>query len=1043
MKATKDFEQHAPPAFIIYDASAGSGKTHALVRHYLQAALATDQPENYQSILAITFTNKAAYEMKTRVLDHLKAFSSEQILVEPTTMFQEMVNRCGVRATVIHQRAAKTLHHLLQNYGHFSITTIDSLTHQIVRTFSRDLGLSASFEVMLETHLLLEQAVDLLIEQTGENKQQTKILTDFVIEKMNDNKSWNVGVDLNKIASLVYDENHYHQLRDLSDKTWNDFLILQQKIQEQKEACLEAIQKASKALHKKIIQSGIDESSFSFQELPKQLQKGQSDNPTSIPSKRLLSLIANHQLLKKSASQSEQSVLASLQSDIDHWIQSASVAQKTRTLLRLIDKQRVPLSALYAIYKTAQDLQTAQDKRLLSSFNPLLFETISGMPTPFVYERLGVKYKRILIDEFQDTSALQWKNLTPLLDNVISSANSAILLVGDAKQSIYRWRGGYPEQFIDLTKGKTPFSISPQVVRLPTNYRSKDTIVTTNNDFFKESISALSLPDYKNLFTEGANQETNNNPGGAVTFTFVEGDTLEEREPNYLDAIHQQLIDCESRKYTPNEICIVVRTRKQGVQITEHLTQQKVDVISAETLLLSQNRAVNVLLSWLRLRVNPNDEEARKIILDYFRPKDQDTYVWDAEGIKQPIDMFVRQINRVVNSDKDVFSFEHFLQKNTYEAMEYTIDSFGMAQGLCPYCSGFLEEILTFTTKTTTDDKGFLNHWEKIKDNRSIRLTSNKNAVQVMTIHKAKGLEFPVVLFPFAETKLISNQLSPQWINVSEDEFAGFSSLLVGLNKDFSETSETNKAIYDVAKEREAFDALNTLYVAMTRPENELHIISYSPAKETRTYADLFWRFVNQKALPKIKHNQYISGKLTMSDKVSRETTPTISTKWTTNTSATTSVRKRHPSKRQGNRVDFGEAFHEIMSRIYVKTDIEDAIQHAYHQGNIGVDQVDALRKTIQQLVDHKELSCFFNPKTTQYNERTLLSPNEGPLRPDCFVVLPNKAVALLDYKTGKPHPTHKDQLNEYASFFEKSGYHIQQKTVVYISKTITLEHIY
>lgn len=1043
MKATKVFTQNAPPAFIIYDASAGSGKTHSLVRHYLQAALETDQPENYQSILAITFTNKAAHEMKTRVLDHLKAFSSKQILVQPTTMFQEMVDRCGVRATVIHQRAARTLHHLLQNYGHFSITTIDSLTHQIVRTFSRDLGLSASFEVMLETQLLLEQAVDLLMEQTGGNKQQTKILTDFVIEKMKDNKSWNVGVDLNNIASLVYDENHYHQLRHLSDKTWNDFLVLQQNIKQQKQACLEAIQKESEQLHKKIIHSGIDESSFSFQELPKQLQKGQSDNPTSIPSKRVLSLVANHQLLKKAANPSEQSTLASLQSDIDHWIQAVSDLQKTQTFLRLIDKQRVPFSALHAIYKTAQDLQVAQDKRLLSSFNPLLFETISGMPTPFVYERLGIKYKRIFIDEFQDTSSLQWKNLTPLLDNVISNANSAILLVGDAKQSIYRWRGGYPEQFIDLTKGETPFSVSPQVVRLPTNYRSKDTIVTTNNDFFKESISVLSLPDYKNLFKEGAKQETNNKPGGAVTFTFVEGDTVDEREPNYLDAIHQQLIDCESRKYTPNEICIVVRTRKQGVQITEYLTQQNVDVISAETLLLSQSRTVNVLVSWLRLRVNHKDEEARKIILDYFRPKDQDTYVWDYEGIKQPIDQFVSQVSRVMNSDKEVFSLKRFMQKSTYEAMEYTIDAFGLAQGLCPHLSGFLEEILAFTIKTATDDKAFLHHWEKIKDNRSIRLTSNKNAVQVMTIHKAKGLEFPVVLFPFAETKLISNQPPPQWINVPEAEFAGFSSLLVRLNKDFSQTSDPNKAIYEMAKEREVFDALNTLYVAMTRPENELHIISYSPTKETRTYADLFWRFVNQKALPKTQPNQYISGTLTMNEKVLKETPPTIPTKWTTNIHATTSVRKRHPSKWQGNGVDFGQVFHEIMSRIYVKTDIEDAIQHAYHQGNIGVDQVDELRKTIHQLVDHKELSCFFNPKTIQYNERTLLSPKESPLRPDCFVVLPKNEVALLDYKTGKPHPTHKDQLNEYASFFVKSGYQIKQKTVVYIGKTITLEHIY
>ena len=238
MKTTQALKQNSHPSFIIYDASAGSGKTYSLVRSYLQAILHTNRPENYQFILAITFTNKAAYQMKSRVLTQLKEFSSKKILLEPTEMFQEIVKQCGVDKGVVHQRAAKALHHILQNYGHFSITTIDSLTHQIVRTFARDLGLSSTFEVILETDLLLEQAVDLLIEQTGENKQQTKILMDFVIQKASDNKSWDVSVDLNNIAPLVYNENHYNQLRQMNDKSWNDFLVLQKKYKSKKQFVL-------------------------------------------------------------------------------------------------------------------------------------------------------------------------------------------------------------------------------------------------------------------------------------------------------------------------------------------------------------------------------------------------------------------------------------------------------------------------------------------------------------------------------------------------------------------------------------------------------------------------------------------------------------------------------------------------------------------------------------------------------------------------------------------------------------------------------------
>ena len=1034
-------KQNPNPSFIIYDASAGSGKTYALVRHYLQTALNNNNPEKYQSILAITFTNKAAQEMKTRVLTQLREFSSAQILLEPTELFLEIVALCGTTKQTIQQRATKTLYHLLQHYGHFSITTIDSLIHQIVRTFSRDLGLSSTFELMLETDQFIEQAVDFLIEQTGENKQQTKILTDFVIQKAKDNRSWDISYDLNNIASLIYNENHYQQLRQISDKTWTDFLQLQKQIQDHRANAILAINNRSKSLYDKVINLHIDEASFSHRELLNQLEKGRSENPSSIPSNRLLSQNKNQKLLKKSASQHEQDALRRLQNDIDEWIDEVAHQQKKHILFNLIERQRVPLSTLHAIYQTIQELQEKQDIRLLGGFNPLLFETIIGMPTPFIYERLGIKYKNFYVDEFQDTSILQWKNLIPLLENATASKESTILLVGDAKQSIYRWRGGCPEQFMRLIKGETPFSISPEVIKLPKNYRSLDTIVTTNNSFFKQAAAKLTAPDYQNLFIKGANQETNNKPGGTLTFSFVEGQTLDEREPNYLEAVYQQVIECESRGYKRNEICVLVRTRNQGVLTTEYLAQQKIDVISAETLLLSQSRKVNVLLSWIRLRSNPTDEVSRKVILDYFRNDNQDLYDWDRSGLKKPIMDFVDQIN----NNKHTFSYKRLVKANLYEAVEYTIEAFGMTASLCPYLSGFLEEILEFTRSKASSDNGFLSHWEQVKDRRSIRLTSKNNAVEVMTIHKAKGLEFPVVIFPFAETKIYSTQPITHWLDVSQSEFVGFSSLLVGLNKDFSETSDENHAIYEAARETQALDALNTLYVAMTRPEKELHIVSYEPKKPSNTYADLFVEFVKTNSLPQLGDHQYISGELPKDNVSSPLDHLTKTAKWIVNPNVDVIFRKNQTfgTQDKNNAVDFGYVFHEIMARIYVKTDVEEAVQFAHSQGYIGIDQLNQLQNVIDELVHHTELENFFNPNYTQYNERTLLCPKGSPLRPDCFVLLPNKEVALLDYKTGKPRPEHKDQLLEYASFFEKLGHQITQKTIVYVDQKVSLEHIY
>jgi ATP-dependent exoDNAse (exonuclease V) beta subunit len=464
-------------------------------------------------------------------------------------------------------------------------------------------------------------------------------------------------------------------------------------------------------------------------------------------------------------------------------------------------------------------------------------------------------------------------------------------------------------------------------------------------------------------------------------------------------------------------------------------------VISEETLLISQSMAVNVLLSWVRLRSNPADEVSRKVILDYFRTDEQDPYDWDQSGLKKPINDFVEQINK----DKYSFSFERFIKLKLYDAAEYTIGSFGITADLCPYISGLLEEIIKYTRDRASDDNGFLSYWEEVKERRSICLTSKTNAVEVMTIHKAKGLEFPVVIFPFAEAKIYSTQPATHWLKVSQGEFEGFSSLLVGLNKDFSETSDENLSIYESARETQALDSLNTLYVAMTRSEKELHILSYKPKKLSNTYADLFVEFVNKNDLTQRADHQYISGEFSTNKARSLQDQSIKTVKWIVNpkVDATFRTTRSHLNQDKNNAVDFGYVFHEIMARIYVKTDVEEAVQFAHSQGSIGTDQIKQLQNVIDQLVHHKELENFFNTNNTQYNERTLLTPDGPQLRPDCFVVLPNKSVAVLDYKTGKPRPEHKDQLQEYASFFEKLGYQISQKTIVYVDQKVSLEHIY
>ena len=1030
----------AQPAFIIYDASAGSGKTYTLVRDYLMTVLENENPRRYQSVLAITFTNKAAQEMKTRILDQLNQFSSPEILNSPTELFQNVAQHCNLNAKELHHRASNLLFHLLQHYGHFSITTIDSLTHQIVRTFSRDLGLSSTFELFLETDQFLEQAVDFLIEQAGDNDELTKTLKDFVIQKASQDKSWDIAYDLNKIASLVYNENHYNELRQISDKGWNEFSALGKVIRGLRHKHIKKLNTSSKALAEKVRETQVDESLFSHGELIKQLEKAQAKEITKIPSPRLVSLNDKGQLLKKTASQSDQNALAAIQNEIDEWIYTTTLAFKELALLNAIEAQRVPFSTLHAIYQTTQLLQDKQDKRLLSGFNALISQTIKDAPAPFIYERLGVKYKNIYIDEFQDTSILQWTNLIPLAENALSNTESSVLLVGDAKQSIYRWRGGYPEQFIRLSKGDSPFATKPKVTKLPINFRSHDNIVITNNSFFKEVATQVKDPNYQNLFIEGTNQKTSNKKGGWVTFSFVEGDSVDDRKQSYLESTYTRVLECFDRGYTHSDICVLVRTKKQGVLVTEFLTQKELPVVSAETLLLAQNKQINLLVSLIRLRVNHADEVARKAVLDYFRPSDKDPYSWYKSGVKNSVGKLIDEINK----QGYAFSFNSFLQKDLYEATEYAIDCFKMAASFSPYLLGFLEEIVEQSINKVVSDKNFLSYWNEAKSRLSIRLPEMIEAVQVMTIHKAKGLEFPIVIFPFAESKLYDIKSAKHWLSVDDDKYAGFSSLLVSLNKGFSETSDENQTIYETAKDMAALDALNTLYVAMTRPEKELHILSYQPKKASQSYADLFVNYVSNESVVQRKENQYTVGEpLVIKSKPSK--TKTVKEgQWVTNPNLEVVFRHNNQfaNKEQNSAINFGHVFHEIMSRIYVKTDIEQAVQHAYNQGKISADQTDNLQTLISKIVTHKELNHFFTSNHQQYNERSLLRPNGPPLRPDCFVILPNKKVAILDYKTGKYRPEHEHQLLEYSSFFEKTGYVVCQKTLIYLDKRLTLKHI-
>ncbi|MGB0295047.1 MAG: UvrD-helicase domain-containing protein [Flavobacteriaceae bacterium] len=1031
-----------PPRFKIYDASAGSGKTYTLVKEFLITALSSPAPDNYQSALAITFTNKAVQEMKTRLLEVLSQFSEKRMVTSPTELFADVAQEIGIDHHQLHFRSSQMLTHLLQYYSHFSICTIDRLTHQIVRTFSRDLGLSSSFELALDTETFLIQAVDLLIEKAGTDPQLTRVLLRFVTSKADQDKSWDVAYDLNKVAKLIYNENHHEPLRETANKTWDDFQALEKILVSNKENLSQQLIVNTQKLQERLSSFKISQASFSHGELPKQIAKVLKREWNKLPGTRLIGQIEKGTILKKSASSEDHAAIESIQPDLENWLASLS---QTLPKLRLIDTfliQLAPLSVLNALHLTLHEIQSEKNTMLLSGLNTIIANAIQDTPTPFIYERLGVRYQHYYIDEFQDTSALQWNNLSALAEHALSTEHGRLMLVGDAKQAIYRWRGGYPEQFMALSKGASPFEgVKPKTSPLPKNYRSLDNIVETNNLFFRFMAKDLKISDYRKLFLNASEQEKNNHSGGWTTLSFVEGDLVDERTPYYLEATLDRVKDALSRGYAKSDICVLVRKHKQGVAVTALLNQHDVQVVSAETLLIDQSTEVSLLLALLRLRIDNQHQAARKTVLSYFTTVNQDVFDWLSIHLEGDI---YAMFEAICDTQYE-FSFDTFRQKKTYSALEYAIQSFRLTQEVSAFLSGLLEEVLQHNAQQSVSDAAFLAYWDEVKEQRSVSVPENLDAVRVMTIHKAKGLAFPVVILPFADADIYGTKSPECWHPVEADQYAGFQHMLVRANTQLQATGLVGEALYYKHRSEQLLDALNVLYVAMTRPERELHILTHESEKTNSSYAGLFTAFVKENKPKKIAFNSYGFGSpTTQPNPTPKPTIQTKPSKWIGNATPAVLYRHQKPIWDQPQReaVNYGNLFHDLMAEIYVQADVDEVVQSAIFQGRIGKQDGINLKKKIQTLVNMPELSDFFEVGHRKFRERTLFAPDGTQLRPDSFVILPSGKVSILDYKTGNRQVTHEDQLHTYARCFKQMGYDTDRLLILYVGEMLKLEQI-
>ncbi len=1048
-------------SFSIYDASAGSGKTYALVKEYLKIILSASKNDAYRNILAITFTNKAVHEMKSRIVGSLSEFAKELPEI-PNQKAQDLMLDLSIDLELsipqIKTKAQSIIKHIIHNYAAFDISTIDKFTHKVIRAFAHDLNLPVTFEVTLDTENLLTEAVDALIAQAGEDAILTKLLIDFTLEKADDDKSWDISQEIFSTGKLVLNENNREEITQFQDKSIEDFGIIKTKLKDACQLLAEESSVLAKSIFSIIDQNGIDQKSFSAGHFPNHL--------TTIQLKKFNNANKKYhefddiKILKAAKDRDNiESVIPEFLSILELIYKKYEKYDFYKAFLKNI----TPLSLLNTISNEFAKIQKEQNTLSISEFNAIIHSEIQNQPAPFIYERLGERYRHFFIDEFQDTSEMQWQNLIPLIDNAlageIEGEKGTLMIVGDPKQSIYRWRGGKAEQFIELSKDKNPFNNpDKKLFTLGTNYRSYSEVVEFNNDFFKFLSNEFIDSDYKDLYENHSHQKNNEKSGGYVNISFIpksepkkEDEELVEKEAQFLAATLATIQKVKTQGFEYQEIVILTRKRKQGIAVANYLTEQGIPLLSSETLLIQSATEVKFIINFLKYLRNPSDSESKALFLHYFSEHHQDQmsvydFIKTGMEIKQE-----SAFEKWLEQFEIALPFKNIRKKSLYETVEIIVSKFVHLNTNNAYVHYFLDLVLERDVRTQSGISDFLNYWDKNSEKFSIPSPEGKNAVRIMTIHKSKGLEFPVVIMPFAEEDYVKKPKDKLWLD-SENDDLGLPKVLIDNTKSVEGFGANAALVFGQKKQEELLDNINVLYVALTRAEEQLYVISQVVEPNDQgnypyNMASFFIKFLENLRV-------YDANKLAFefgsSAKKSKEIEPTNSIITIPKIGEIMDPKRIKISQRealmwgthQQEAIEFGNTIHEILSYINTKNDIDLALTKALESGIITSKQSAIVFKTLQEIVGHADLSYYFSSENKVLNEQTIIQ-HEGKIsKPDRMVFGTNNEVFLLDYKTGAHQSKYQLQLENYQSAIEKMGYQVTKKALVYIGEKIEVIHL-
>ena len=1050
----------------IIKASAGSGKTFTLAKKYISLLLETKDRYAYRHILAVTFTNKATEEMKNRILKELHVLATDP---GKSDYYSDFVPQYYKDDAAIQEAAVTVLCNILHDYGAFAVSTIDRFFQQTLKAFSREIGHFASYQIELDRDSLIAESVDRVLDSmTSDKKDEKKLkwLTDNTISQIENGEGYKLDYKLKTVALRLKSEEH----RTLIESEGIDESIIysEDELKRLEEGCqkvcddyLAAIKGAAGKVGNAFAQAGLDPSDTMRQFMSKCLQKY-----LNLSDSRAIATLTES--FRNSAA------------DTDKWFPKAKGHMKNMVSAAVIDAVNDFVSMFdqeYKVYKTAHLLMEQvygfgianelhqefeallKEKNVLSldDSNTILKNIIDGTETPFIYEKLGVRYENFLLDEFQDTSRVQWDNFRPLLKNSVDSGFYN-LIVGDVKQSIYRFRDSDWKLLRDDAPRSFGDNVRPDTLK--ENWRSFGNIVRFNNSFFSSVSQALDNkfdPTSKDgvigRIYEDVSQVVKKKGDGCVKMTFC----LQEDE---LNAIYDSIQTALAKGYMYKDIAILVRTNKDGAAIAQHLIAQQIRVVTDDSLLISSSLTVRRLVSLLSSIDNPDDSTARYLAahLDIEVP----------QSYSSLIDLCEDLLRKLKNYKEDIFDSEVL------------------------YIQSFMDRLRDYVEMNGNSLHAFLKDWEGNKDNISSPKVGD--AVRIMTIHKSKGLDFRYVIVPYVEGVGLA-KTAKKWCkpDVSGTALEGVASGVY----DVTLSGKSEQTLFAPHHKEETLlqyvDNVNVVYVALTRAKECMEIIAalppddkcecikaIGPIKDDRPDMSalddfskiLYWyahSYGAELGMVPVENPEsedgdqervtqsFIYGEVPQAKQDAEDDglipMPTKFHSWPLNPVEGVEdapVNERGRLKFNADATDFfsdegaagisasqrvkGVVLHDILSGVCTPDDLETAVGAAVVAGKVSVDEAPYVLNLLKESIMSVQAQEWFpDDRHNVLNEVELVDTDGQLYRPDRVVRVGN-SVRIVDYKFGVKHNCYERQVRRYASLYGRMGYEVQSACLWYVT---------